>query len=393
MTRSNLISGLVEEVTEWRQHIHANPELGYQEFKTAAFITEKLRDFGLDEVHEGIATTGIVGVLHGKKGGNGKAIGLRADIDALPIEEIGDFDYKSQTPGTMHACGHDGHTALMLGAAKALSETRDFEGTVYFIFQPAEEGGAGGLKMVEEGLFERFDMQEVYGLHNEPGLAVGKFAIKSGPIMAAADEFQIFIRAGGGHAAMPHQTVDTVVIAAQIILALQSLVSRESSAHDSSVLSVTQLNGSNASNIIPSEVRLGGTLRTLSEDARDYLERRIGETVSGIAAAMGAVGETKYQRGYPATQNHPAQTRFAADVAKSVVGEDKVEDECLPMMAAEDFAYMLLEKPGAYIFMGNGDSTACHTPDYNFADASIPFGVEYWVTLVETALHADRGSN
>lgn len=386
MSRSNLISGLVDEVTEWRQHIHANPELGYQEYKTAEFVAAKLKEFGVDEIHEKIATTGIVGVLHGKNGPGAKAIGLRADMDALPIVEVGNHAYKSQTEGTMHACGHDGHTALLLGAAKALAETREFEGTVHFIFQPAEEGGAGGKKMVEEGLFERFAMDEVYGLHNEPGLDVGKFEIRSGPIMAAADEFQIAVKAGGGHAAMPHQTIDVVVVAAQIILAVQALVSRESSAHDSSVLSITQLSGSNASNIIPSEVNLGGTLRTLSFQARDYLEKRIKQVATGIATTMGATAEVSYQRGYPATVNHSRQTEIAADVARNVVGAEKVNAACNPMMAAEDFAYMLEERPGAYIFLGNGDSTACHTPDYNFDDGSIPFGVEYWVSLVETAL-------
>ena len=389
MSQSNLISGLVDEVTEWRHHIHANPELGYQEFKTAKFVADKLKEFGVDAIHEGIATTGVVGVLHGKNGSGKKAIGLRADMDALPIEEVGDHPYKSQTQGTMHACGHDGHTALLLGAAKALAETRDFDGTVHFIFQPAEEGGAGGKKMVEEGLFERFAMTEVYGLHNEPGLAVGQFEIRQGPIMAAADEFQIAVRAGGGHAAMPHQTVDVVVVAAQIILAVQSLVSRESNAQDSSVLSITQLSGSNASNIIPSEVHMGGTLRTLSAEARDYLEKRISEVAVGIATTMGATAEVAYQRGYPATVNHPEQTDFAAQVARSVVGADRVNAQCNPMMAAEDFAFMLEERPGAYIFLGNGDSTACHTPDYNFNDGSIPYGVDYWVSLVEAALPAE----
>jgi amidohydrolase len=384
--KSNLVEGLIDEVTGWRRHLHETPELGYEEVKTAAFVASKLREFGFDEVHEGVGVTGIVGVLHGKNGPGGKGIGLRADMDALPIMELGSPDYKSRNPGLMHACGHDGHTALLLGAAKGLAETRSFDGAAYFIFQPAEEGGAGAARMIEDGLFERFDIAEVYGLHNSPGSDIGTFQIRPGPLLASADTFDIKIRAKGGHGAEPHLTADPVLTVAQIIVALQSLVSRETRALNAAVLSVTQMAGANASNIIPHEASLGGTVRTFEKEDRDRLERRIREVAEGVAQSMGATAEVIYERGYPPTRNHPDQTRFAAEVAAAVVGAENVDAECDPIMPAEDFAYMLEAKPGAYIFMGNGDTAQCHMPTYDFNDEAIPAGVSYWISLVEKAL-------
>lgn len=385
---SNLIQSLVEDVTEWRRHLHQHPELGYHETKTAAFVADKLRAFGMDEVHEGIGVTGVVGVLNGASG-PGRAIGLRADFDALPITELTDAEYKSRNPGVMHACGHDGHTALLLGAAQALSQTRAFDGTVYFIFQPAEEGGAGAAAMIGDGLFERFEMEEVYGLHNAPGVDIGTFQIRPGPLMAAADTFRIRVQAKGGHGAEPHLTADPVLIVAQIVIALQGLVSRETPALNSAVLSVTQLQGANADNIIPHEASLGGTVRTFEAEDRDRLERRIRDVAEGTAKTMGATAVVDYDRGYPPTRNHPEQTKKAADAATRTVGAGNVDANCDPIMPAEDFAYMLEAKPGAYIFLGNGDTAECHMPTYDFNDAAIPSGVGFWVELVE-GLFASR---
>ena len=383
---SNLVQSLVEDVTGWRRHLHQNPELSYQETKTAAFVAAKLREFGFDEVHEGIGLTGVVGVLHGANGPGGTGIGLRADMDALPITEISDADYKSNNPGVMHACGHDGHTALLLGGAQALAQTRAFDGTAYFIFQPAEEGGAGADRMIQDGLFERFDISEVYGLHNGPGIDIGSFHIRPGPLMAAADEFYITVHADGGHAGEPHTTPDPVLTVAHIVVALQGLISRETRALNSAVLSVTQISGSNATNIIPHEATLAGTLRTLEVEDRDRIERRIKEVAAGIAASMGTTATVKFDRGYPPTRNHPEQTNRAAQAAARVVGAENVVTDCEPIMPAEDFAYMLEAKPGAYIFLGNGDTAQCHMPTYDFNDAAIPSGVGFWVELVEGLL-------
>ena len=385
MMTPNLIEGLVEDVTGWRRHLHQHPELGYQEKQTAAFVAERLRSFAFDEVHEGIGVTGIVGVLHGRNG-PGRGIGMWADMDALPITELSDPEYRSQNEGVMHACGHDGHTALLLGAAKALAETRHFDGTAYFIFQPAEEGGAGAKAMIDDGLFERFDIAEVYGLHNAPGVDIGRFEIRPGPILASADEFDIRVQVKGGHAAEPHTSADPVLIAAQIVIALQGVISRETRALNSAVLSVTQLQGSNQSNIIPHEVMLGGTLRCFLKEDRMRIRQRIHEVAEGIATAMGASVSIDYEMGYPPTVNHPDQTAFAASVATEVTGADRVDANADPIMPAEDFAYMLEERPGAYIMMGNGDTAQCHMPTYDFNDAAIPHGVGYWVRLIEKAL-------
>ena len=385
---SNLVDGLVEEVTGWRRHIHQHPELGYHEEKTSAFVAERLRAFGLDEVHERIGVTGVVGVLHGRNGPGGRAIGMRADMDALPITEQNDTEYTSNNPGVMHACGHDGHTALLLGAAKGLAETRAFDGTAYFIFQPAEEGGAGAARMIEDGLFDRFPMEEVYGLHNAPGVDIGSFHIRPGPLLAAADRFDIRIRARGGHAAEPHFTADPVLTAAQIIVGLQGIVSRETRALDAAVLSVTQMQGANAHNVIPHEAMLGGTIRTFRADDRTRVQHRLREVAEGIAASMGASAVVTIHDGYPATVNHPDQTTFAADTAAELVGESRVARNGDPIMAAEDFSYMLEQRPGAFIFLGNGDSAECHMPTYDFSDAAIPHGVGFWIRLVEKALPA-----
>jgi len=355
---------------------------------TAANVVDKLKSFGCDEVVTGIGRTGVVGVIRGRKPGTGKAIGLRADMDALPIDEANDLPYKSKVPGKMHACGHDGHTAMLLGAAQYLAETRNFAGTAVVIFQPAEEGGAGGKAMVDDGMMGRFGIGEVYGMHNYPGMPVGSFGIRPGPVMAAADSFSIDVEGRGGHAARPHLTVDAVLIGAQIITNLQAIVSRNVDPHKSAVISVCTVKAGNAFNVLPQHVRLGGTARSFDPDVRDLLERRIAEVADGIAAAHGAKATTRYSRGYPVLSNHEQQTGFAASVAQAIAGKDHVDTNIPPMMGAEDFSYMLNERPGAFIWIGNGDSAGLHHQAYNFNDDVIPFGTSYWVKLVETALPA-----
>jgi hippurate hydrolase len=351
-------------------------------------VAQKLREFGCDEVVTGIGRTGVVGVIKGRKTTSGKVIGMRADMDALPIHEATGAAHKSTTPGKMHACGHDGHTAMLLGAARYLAETRNFDGTVVVIFQPAEEGGGGGKEMVDAGMMDRFGVQEVYGMHNMPGMPVGAFAIRSGPIMAAADRFDIVIEGRGGHAAKPHETVDPVVIAAQIISAAQTIASRTADPIDSVVVSITRVDAGSAYNIIPQSVLLQGTVRTLNPRMRDIAEKRLGEIATGVAAAMGGSARVDYARGYPVTQNHADQTRFAVKVAQSVSGENAVETALEPTMGAEDFSYMLEARPGAFIFIGNGDSAGLHHPAYDFNDAAIPVGMSYWAKLAETAMPA-----
>lgn len=382
----NRAAEMAEEITGWRRQLHEIPELLYDVHETAAFVAAKLGEFGCDEVVTGIGKTGVVGLIRGK--GDGPVIGLRSDMDALPINEATGVDYASRTPGKMHACGHDGHMAMLLGAAKYLAETRNFNGSVAVIFQPAEEGGAGGKAMVDDGMMDRFNISSVYGMHNMPGVPVGSFAIRPGPIMAATDQFDVTVHGHGGHAAQPHRNVDPVVISSQIISSLQTIVSRNANPLDSLVVSVTKIHAGDAYNVIPAKVEFAGTIRTLTPEMRELAEKRFRETVTGLASALGGKAEVKYHRGYPATINHEAETEFAARIAADVAGAGRVDTAAAPVMGGEDFSFMLLERPGAFIFMGNGDTANLHNPHYDFADEAIPHGVSYWVRLVETALAA-----
>jgi amidohydrolase len=384
----NRVADLHDEITAWRHDLHAHPELQFDVHRTAASVADKLRAFGCDEVVTGIGRTGVVGVIRGAKASGSKVIGLRADMDALPIVEANDLPYKSTVPGKMHACGHDGHTAMLLGAARYLTETRNFAGTAVVIFQPAEEGGGGGREMVKDGMMERFAIEEVYGMHNFPGIPLGEFAIRPGPLMAAADRIYIDIEGRGSHAAKPHQSIDSVLVGAQIINQLQSVVSRNIDPLDSAVVSICQFNAGTADNVIPQTARLSGTARSLSPQVQDVLEARVREIVEGTAKLYGAKATLTYRRDYPVTSNHARQTAFAADVASQVVGDERVDRDAAPVMGAEDFSFMLNARPGAFIFLGNGDSAGLHHPSYNFNDAAIPFGTSYWVKLVETALPA-----
>jgi hippurate hydrolase len=381
----NRIADLAAEITAWRRDLHAHPELLYDVHRTAGSVSEKLKAFGCDEVVTGIGRTGVVGVIRGRKG-SGRVIGLRADMDALPIEEATGLPYASTNPGKMHACGHDGHTAMLLGAARYLAETRNFAGTAVVIFQPAEEGGAGGKAMVEDGLITRFGIGEVYGMHNYPGMPVGSFGMRPGPTMASADFITIDIEGVGGHAARPNLTVDPVLVAAQTIVAMQTVVSRNVDPLKSAVVSVTMVEAGTADNIIPQSVRLRGTVRTLAEDVRVMVEQRLARIVTHTAEAFGAKAKFHYRRNYPVLVNHDRQTEFAATVAQQVAGEAHVDTDLPPMMGAEDFSFMVNERPGAFIWIGNGDSAGLHHPKYNFNDEAIPFGTSYWVKLVETAL-------
>jgi len=378
------------ELREIRHDIHAHPELGYEERRTAEIVAGKLAAWGI-EVHQGIAGTGVVGVVRGKKTGSSRAIGLRADMDCLPLQETGDVPYRSRHDGRMHACGHDGHTTMLLGAGRYLAETRRFDGTAYLIFQPAEEGGAGGQRMVEEGLFERFPANEVYALHNWPGLPPGKIAVRAGAMMAATDEIQITVRGRGGHAAMPHLTVDPVVVAAHVITALQSITSRNLNPLDALVVSVCSMQTSQvgAFNIIPESVKLIGTVRSFRPETRDLAERRVKEIVTGIASSLGGGAEIDYRRGYPATVNTPREAEFAASVGDRIFGRENVVRDAEPTMGGEDFSYMLLARPGAYVWLGQGGGpSGCflHNPAYDFNDDVIPLGAGFLAALVEHAL-------
>jgi len=384
----NRVADLHNEITAWRRDLHMHPELMYDVQRTAGAVAEKLKAFGCDEVVTGIGRTGVVGVIRGRKGAGGRAIGLRADMDALPIEEANDLPYKSTVPGKMHACGHDGHTAMLLGAARYLADTRNFAGTAVVIFQPAEEGGGGGKAMVDDGLMDRFGIGEVYGMHNYPGMPVGTFGIRPGPVMAAADALTIDIEGVGAHAARPHLGVDTVLVGAQIINAIQSVVSRNVDPLKSAVVSICMFRAGNTDNVIPQMVQLRGTARSFAPEVRDLLEQRLPVLVEHTAAAYGAKAKLTYRRGYPVLVNHEQQTVFAASVAGEISGQGNVDLSLPPMMGAEDFSYMLNARPGAFIWIGNGESAGLHHPSYNFNDDAIPFGTSYWVRLVETALAA-----
>ena len=381
----NRVADLHPEITAWRRDFHAHPELQYDVHRTAAAVAEKLKSFGCDEVATGIGRTGVVGVIRGRKAG-GKVVGLRADMDALPIEEATNLPYKSTVPGKMHACGHDGHTAMLLGAAKYLADTRNFAGTAVVIFQPAEEGGAGARAMIKDGLLDRFGIQQVYGMHNGPGLAVGQFAIRSGPLMASTDTIVIDLEGTGAHAGWPHRGVDTVLVGSQIVTQLQSIVARNVDPLDAAVISVCVFRAGETENVIPQYAQLRGTVRSLSADVRKLLEKRISQVVEGTAQAYGAKAKLTYTHGYPVLVNEERQTAFAAEVAAEIAGKDKVITDAPPIMGAEDFAYMLQERPGAFIWIGNGDSAGLHHPAYDFNDEAIPAGTSYWVRLAETAL-------
>jgi hippurate hydrolase len=379
-----------EELREMRHDIHSHPELGFEEKRTSEIVASKLAAWGV-EVHQGIAKTGVVGVVRGRKSDSGRAVALRADMDCLPLQETGDVPYRSRHDGRMHACGHDGHTTMLLGTARYLAETRHFDGTAYLIFQPAEEGGGGGQVMVQEGLFERFPADEVYALHNWPGLPPGKIAVRPGAMMAATDEIQITLRGKGGHAAMPHLTVDPVLIAAHVITTLQSVASRNINPVDALVISLCSMQSSQvgAFNIIPDSVKLVGTVRSFRHETRDLAETRIKEIVAGVAASLGGSAEIEYRRGYPATINSARQAEFAASVGERIFGKDNVVRDADPTMGGEDFSYMLLARPGAYVWLGQGGGPGgcfLHNPGYDFNDDVIPLGAGYLAALVESSL-------
>jgi amidohydrolase len=381
----NRVADLSAEITAWRRDFHAHPELQYDVHRTAASVADKLKGFGCDEVATGIGRTGVVGVIRGRKVG-GKVVGLRADMDALPIEEATNLPYRSTVQGKMHACGHDGHTAMLLGAAKYLADTRNFAGTAVVIFQPAEEGGAGARAMLRDGLLERFGIEEVYGMHNFPGVPVGEFGMRSGPTMASTDTITIHLEGKGAHAAWPHLGVDTVLVGAQIVSQLQSIVARNVDPLDAAVISICVFQAGDAVNVIPQRARLGGTVRSLTPQVRELLQKRVREVVEGTARLHGAKADLIYAPGYPVLVNDEGRTAFAAAVAGEIAGDDKVDRNMAPLMGAEDFAYMLQERPGAFIYLGNGDSAGLHHPAYDFNDEAIPVGTSYWVRLAETAL-------
>ena len=383
----NRAAEMQQEVAGWRQHLHSIPELNFDLPRTSAFVEKKLAEFGCDEVATGIAKTGVVAVIKGNLG-DGPTIGLRADMDALPINEITGRAYQSQSPGKMHACGHDGHTAMLLGAAKYLAETRNFAGSVALIFQPAEEGGGGGNVMVKEGMMERFGIEKVFGMHNMPGLPVGQFALRPGPIMAATAEFTITVKGRGGHAAMPHGTIDPIVITSQLVGALQTITSRSADPVEALVVSVTKFHAGDAYNVIPETAEIAGTVRTLKKEMAQLARERMLAICDGIAAAHGASINVDYDANYPVTFNHAEETVFAGDIAADVAGDARVHRAMPPVMGGEDFSYMLEARPGAFIFIGNGDTAGLHHPGYDFNDEVIAHGMSYWVRLAETALAA-----
>ncbi len=383
------IAAFQDDMTAWRRDIHAHPELGFEEDRTAGIVAAKLAEFGIP-VHRGLGKTGVVGTLKGLGSGSGRAIGLRADMDALPMPEANEFEHASRHAGKMHACGHDGHTAMLLGAARYLAETRDFDGTVHLIFQPAEEGLGGAKRMIEDGLLQQFDCEQIYGLHNWPELPAGQIAVHPGPVMAAANQFEIHVTGHGAHAAMPHRGIDPVLVAAHIITAAQSLVSRGTNPAESAVVSITVVEAGTAANVIPDSARLLGTMRTFSEENHRRIQEQFARLVSSIAEGLGARAELRFRPGYPATVNSEAEARVAASAAAKVVGEDNVVWAPDPTMAAEDFGYMLKERPGAYIWLGHGGhrgpSCRLHNPHYDFNDDILAVGASYWASLVETIL-------
>lgn len=380
------IQALEAQMRDWRHHLHAHPETAFEESATAAFVAERLASFGL-EVHTGLAKTGVVGVL--RNGPGERAIGLRADLDALHIQEASGVSYQSRHPGRMHACGHDGHTTMLLGAAKALAKRRDFDGTLYFIFQPAEENEGGGRVMVEEGLFDRFPMEAVYGLHNWPRKALGTFATREGPLMGAYDIFEIVVTGKGGHAAMPYVTRDPMLFAAHMINALQTIVARNLHPQDAGVVSVTQVHGGDTWNVIPEQVVLRGTVRSFRREVQELIESRIRGLAAGVAATFEMAATVRYERRYPATVNTAAETAHAVRAARSVVGDARVETDPVPELGSEDFAFMLQAKRGCYVWMGTGegeDTVNVHNPRYDFNDRALMIGGSYWVTLAEQQL-------
>ncbi len=384
MPIKNRFAELYPTIVKWRHDFHRNPELQYELPKTAAKVADLLRSFGCDEVVEGVGKSGVVGVIHGQVDTSRRVIGLRADMDALPIDEKSDVLYKSEVPGVMHACGHDGHTAMLLGAAQYLCETRNFDGKAAVIFQPAEEGGAGAKAMIDDGLVTRFNIDEFYGIHNMPGIETGKFAIRLGPLMASADRFKIILTGKGGHAAMPHLAVDTTLVAAQILVNLNLIVSRSIDPLKRVVVTAgTFKTDSNALNVIANTVELEGSVRSLDEDMRDLVQERLHQVAEGTAAANQCEITIEYERGYPITDNDEEATQHAISVASSV---SEVDTDTPPIMPSEDFAYMLMEKPGAFIFLGNGDSQMLHNPEYIFDDEAIPFGSSWYAGMVEERL-------
>ena len=383
----NRVAAMQDEVTAWRRDLHEHPEIGFEVHRTAGIVADKLKAFGCDAIVPGVGKTGVVGVIKGRRTGSGKVVGLRADMDALPILELTGVPYASKTAGRMHACGHDGHTAMLLGAAKYLCETRNFDGTVVVIFQPNEEGLTGSLAMVEDGLIERFDIQQVYGMHTSPSHELGKFAICAGPMLAACDKFTIEISGKGSHAGRPHEGVDSVVVAAQTIMALQTIASRTIDPLDAVVVSTCMVRAGEAFNIIPQGVTLVGTIRTLSEKVRGQTHARMRAIVEGTAALFGATAQTILEGDVPVTVNDAEKTKFAVGVAGEIAGAGNVV-EMRPIMGAEDFSHMLKRRPGAFIMLGNGLGPGLHNPGYNFNDAAIPLGVSYWARLAETAMPA-----
>ena len=387
MPIKNRFAELHGEITEWRRDIHAHPELLFDTFRTSALVEEKLREFGCDEVVTGIGRTGVVGIIRGKSDTQGRVIGLRADMDALPIMEATGLAYASTEPGKMHACGHDGHTAMLLGAAKYLAETRNFDGTAVVIFQPAEEGGAGGKEMVDDGMMERFGIQEVYGMHNHPGLPVGQFAIRPGAFFAATDEFEIHVEGKGGHAAKPHAAIDTTLVASHIVVALQSIASRNVDPLHSVVVSTCAFRTeSEAFNVIPQHVHLRGTVRSHDAQVRDLAERNLYLLATATAQAFGAKATVTFTRGYPVMVNAETETGHAAAAAERITGQPV--QEAPPVMGGEDFAYMLEARPGAYILVGNGDTAMVHHPAYDFDDEAIPFGSSWYAEMAESRMPA-----